>query len=292
MILLACSECHRQYDVTHLEPGSPVRCMCDHVIHVKVPRALTVAVQKCKNCGGAVAPGHAACPYCGSELSKLDLSKSTLCPECFTRLEDDAQHCKSCGVAIEPQALTPIPDGTYCPRCKWDLRLRSLIESTVIECSKCDGIWVRREHFEIICRTAQNRPDIKLHEKLMPVSAAEPERRVHYIPCLTCSDLMLRKMFRYKGQPSYVIIDYCREHGVWLDREELERIVDFIKKRVDVDLPFDAGGALTGRKGVPEPSLLMPREGDWTAELGGWGSFLVLGALGDILGAALGEIFD
>jgi len=292
MILLACSECHRQYDVTHLDPGSKVRCVCDHVVKVKLPRQLSVAIQKCKNCGGAVEPGHADCPYCGSELSKLDLAKNTLCPECFTRLEDDAQHCKSCGIAIQPQALTPIPHGAFCPRCKGDLQIRSLADTSVIECSNCSGIWVRREHFEVICRSAQNRPDIKLTEKLQPVSAAEPERRVQYIPCLTCTELMLRKMFRYKGQASYVIIDYCRLHGVWLDNEELERIVQFIRKRVDVELPFDVREALSGRQEAPAASMLMPSGSDWTSEMGGWGSLLVLGALGDILGASLGELFD
>jgi len=292
MILLACPECHRQYDVTHLDPGSKVRCVCDHLVVVKVPRQLSAAAQKCKNCGGSVEPGHAACPYCGSELSRLDLAKNTLCPGCFTRLEDDAQHCKACGIAIEPQALTPIPHGAFCPRCKWDLRIRSLADTSVIECSRCDGIWVRREHFEVICRSAQNRPDIKLADKLLPVSAAEPERRVQYIPCLVCEELMLRKMFRYKSQASYVIFDYCRIHGVWLDKDELERIVQFIRKRVDVELPFDVGEALSGRQKAPAAAMIMPRASDWTGGLGGWGSLLLLGALGDILGAFLGELLD
>jgi len=289
MILLACPECHRQYDVTHLEPGCKVRCVCDHVTTVKAPRQLSIAVQKCKNCGGAVEPGHEACPYCGSELSKLDQSKSTLCPECFTRLEDDARHCKACGVAIAPQALTPIPQGAFCPRCKWDLHIRSLAEVSVVECSKCHGIWVRREQFELICRIAQNRPDIRLTEQLLPISAAEPERVVQYIPCLVCTDLMLRKMFRYKGQASYVIMDYCRNHGVWLDKDELEQIVQFIRKRVDVELPFDVRAALTGRGTAP---VATPPRSDWHGDLGGFGGILLTGALGDLLGAFLGDLLD
>lgn len=292
MILQACPECHRQYDVTHLEPGSKVRCACDHVLSVSVPRQLSVSFQKCKNCGGAIEPGHQACTYCGAELSPLDLAKSTLCPQCFTRLEDDAKHCKSCGVTIEPQALIPIPEGAYCPRCKWDLRIRSLARTSVVECTKCEGIWVRPETFETICNTAQNRPEISLTEKLVPVSAASPERRVAYIPCLICGELMLRKMFRYKEQPSYTIIDYCREHGVWLDRDELEQIVAFIRQRADVELPYDVKQALAGRKSTgPEP-LIVGSIDPWTDRHGGLGGLFVLGALGGLLGAVLGDIFD
>ena len=102
----------------------------------------------------------------------------------------------------------------------------------------------------------------------------------------------IREMFRYKGQASYVILDYCRTHGVWLDRDELERIVQFIRKRVDVDLPFDVRAALTGKQGAPSGSMIMPSASNWTPELGGWGSILLLGALGDVLGAFLGELLD
>ena len=42
MILVACSDCHRQYDVSHLEPGAHVRCACERLITVPSPRELAV----------------------------------------------------------------------------------------------------------------------------------------------------------------------------------------------------------------------------------------------------------
>ena len=290
MILQECSDCDRQYDVTHLAPGKRVRCVCDHVLTVRVPNALTVGVHKCENCGGAVEPGHEACPYCGAALSPLDLARSTLCPRCFTRLEDDARHCKSCGVAIEPQALTPLPEGKGCSRCRGELRVRSLAETSVIECGECGGMWVRTEVFATICKRAQNRPDVGLHGAPdLPIKASEPERKVVYIPCLVCGELMLRKVFRYKGRPSHVVVDYCKDHGVWFDKQELERIVDFVRSRANVEQPFRVEDALSGRLTGRRP--LMADTSD-TILGSGLGTWLLLDGLGDLLGTIVTELFD
>ena len=35
---------------------------------------------------------------------------------------------------------------------------------------------------------------------------------------------------RNYGQRSGVIIDLCRDHGVWLDHSELEKILDFVRQ--------------------------------------------------------------
>jgi Zn-finger nucleic acid-binding protein len=46
-----------------------------------------------------------------------------------------------------------------------------------------------------------------------------------YLPCPVCAGLMPRKNFR---RISGVLIDICRDHGVWLDAGELEQIRCFI----------------------------------------------------------------
>jgi Zn-finger nucleic acid-binding protein len=294
MILQACTSCDRQYDVTHLALESRVRCVCNVVLTVRRPKELTVRARKCSNCGGRVEPGEEACGYCASELLVPDLS-STLCPRCFKRIEVDARHCAACGVAIAPQGLTPIPDGTVCPRCQGGLRIRSLGEASVIECTACEGLWVERDDFARICQRAQERPEINLAGAApkLPVKAYEPERKVRYIPCPTCGELMMRKMFRYRQMPSRVVIDYCREHGVWLDKDELERIVSFVRQRVDVDQPFDVGDALgTSRRAGPRPSPTTGTFDVGDGFVGDLGTILVLDALGDVLGSVLGSIFD
>src|SRR3712207_7332440 len=46
------------------------------------------------------------------------------------------------------------------------------------------------------------------------------------LPCPSCKQLMHRVNFA--GQ-SGVIIDMCKDHGVWFEREELRKIVEFIR---------------------------------------------------------------
>ena len=290
MILLACKECDRQYDVTHLDPGCRVRCACDHVLTVRVPKPFSVAVHKCGNCGGAVSRTDESCPYCGAGLPEHELARSTLCPLCFTRLEDDARHCKSCGVEIAPQALTAVPEDARCVRCKGELRVRSLDKASVVECVDCEGMWVQTETFAAICERAQNRPEFLLEAPLERISDAEPERKVVYVPCLACGEMMLRKMFRYKGLPSRVVVDYCKEHGVWLDPAELERIVSFVRAKANENQSFDVNDSL-GRRAGPSAPIAAPS--DWLGSTEAVvGSFILADVLGGVVGAVLGDLFD
>ena len=263
--------------------------MCDAILTVAVPKALGMEVRKCKNCGGKVGADDTQCPYCQGSLAPWDQAKSTLCPACFVRLEDDSKHCKACGIGIAPQALIPVPADKSCPRCEGELLIRSLEATSALECSACSGMWVRPKDFEAICQRAQKEARVALEPKLESVGAAEPERRVTYIPCIDCSERMLRKMFRYQGLPSRVVVDYCRLHGVWLDESELGRVVAFIREKAAGQRGFDLDASLrppAPRKrefgGSRRAGSLAPR-GGWLE--GGWGAFFALEILGELLEA-------
>ena len=289
MILQACSDCHRQYDVTHLELGSRVRCVCEALLTVERPKEIHVRAWKCSNCGGRIEVGQYSCGYCESKLKEKDLT-STLCPACFHRIEDDAKHCKACGVEIAPQGLTALPEGEdACPRCQGYLVIRSLGEETVVECPDCQGLWVKRADFEAICQRAQERPRLALESGGPPesVRAAEPERKVFYIPCPICRVQMHRKMFRYKDLPSRVVIDYCREHGVWFDGGELEAIVAFVRSKADVERPFSLDDSTQRR--LPSMIPIEQSRGTMWEGAAGW---VIADALGEVLGGVLGGLFD
>ena len=49
---------------------------------------------------------------------------------------------------------------------------------------------------------------------------------VRYVPCPECGELMNRINF---ARCSGVIVDVCKRHGTWFQREELRRIVEFIR---------------------------------------------------------------
>jgi Zn-finger nucleic acid-binding protein len=57
-------------------------------------------------------------------------------------------------------------------------------------------------------------------------STQKRKPRRAYIPCPKCGKLMNHKNFSHC---SGVVLDWCREHGNWFDRNELQQIVTFIR---------------------------------------------------------------
>jgi Zn-finger nucleic acid-binding protein len=259
MNVLACPRCDRQFDVTHLAAGERVRCACDETFVVGWRRPLDVGALCCSNCKGTVGPDDRACPFCDAKLADEDRSSSLLCPGCFRRLEDDARHCSGCGIEIRPQALVALPEGTACPRCESALQHRSLAGSDVVECTVCRGLWVTREAFQRVCRQAVSGDGIEVGRAPAPV---ELSGAVKYVPCLSCGELMLRRQFRHEGNASHVVIDHCREHGVWLDSDELERIVGFLAARgagVPGEIGNLSGGERAPRRAPVDTGPVRPR---------------------------------
>ncbi len=249
MLLLACPSCHRQYDVTSHAPGSKVRCVCDELLDVGWPKELSGQALACTHCGGAVRVEDQSCPYCNAAISEEDRRKTTLCPACYTRVDDDSKHCRACAVEIKPQALTPLPPDRGCPRCSGALNTRALTHGNVVECGACLGLWLTPDAFDRTLRESERASAIEalsLEPQTKP--ATRELQRVQYIPCLGCGELMNRRLYRYADRSSGVVIDVCRHHGVWLDHEELEQIVSFVK----------AGGAGGRRQELPDPAAFTP----------------------------------
>ena len=252
MLLLACPACDRQYDATGLEPGALIRCACDRVFDVGWPKQLTGQALTCTNCGGAVSVKDESCSYCKALISEEDRRKTTLCPACFTRIDDDSKHCRACALEIRPQALKALPADRACPRCQGKLRTRALDHEQkvdVIECGACLGIWLIPNTFDRTLLEAERESFIStlsLTEPPKPSKAAV--ETVAYLPCLNCGELMNRRQYRYAERSSGVVIDHCRQHGVWLDHEELERIIEFIR----------SGGTTGPGLKLPDPKAFIP----------------------------------
>jgi Zn-finger nucleic acid-binding protein len=222
-----CRSCARQYDVSHLATGTSVRCECGARFSVEhrpphSPRAL-----QCSNCGGVLQAGASACAYCSAEITLEERRLDSICPSCFARLASDARFCMECGTAIQTQALIALAEHTRCPRCKAALRSRSLGELALIECSSCGGLWISHETFERLCDRADQQ---ELTRRLLGARPAPTgvvsENAVAYLPCPLCATMMNRRNFAHI---SGVILDVCREHGLWLDHTELEKVLDFVR---------------------------------------------------------------
>jgi Zn-finger nucleic acid-binding protein len=212
------------------------------------PRKMSAKALLCTHCGGAIGVEDDVCPYCLAKISEEDRRRTTLCPKCFTRLEDDSKHCRACGLEIAPQALTPLPADRNCPRCEGRLQIRALGVADVIECGECLGIWLTPEIFQKVCCSAEHRSHgTGLTKQRTPRPAPRKMEAVKYIPCLTCGELMQRRQYQYGSQGSGIIVDQCGQHGFWLDQGELEQILEFIR----------AGGASASAShfGRPEPPI-------------------------------------
>lgn len=98
--------------------------------------------------------------------------------------------------------------------------------TTVQECDHCHGLWLDVVSFESICADREQQAAVLGSASVAPVKDAPASAPVKYVPCPKCSQLMNRINF---ARCSGVIVDACKGHGIWFDRDELSRIIEFIR---------------------------------------------------------------
>ena len=104
------------------------------------------------------------------------------------------------------------------------MQVVSIGNSKVLECAKCLGLWLDTQSFEKLCADKEQQSAVLGDASLADRSIQQT--KVNYVPCPECSQLMNRANF---ARCSGVIIDLCKQHGIWFDRNELSRIVEFIR---------------------------------------------------------------
>jgi Zn-finger nucleic acid-binding protein len=167
----------------------------------------------CPTCGASIDSDATVCRYCGTRLATI------ACPKCFGMMFVGSKFCPHCGAKAE-QAVELGP-ALQCPECNVVMHQLKIKGTPLQECQKCYGIWVDAVSFERICADRERQADL--------ISAIPRPRifpsPVRYRPCPMCGELMNRFNFAHR---SGVIIDKCKDHGVWFDRDELQRVVDFL----------------------------------------------------------------
>jgi Zn-finger nucleic acid-binding protein len=96
------------------------------------------------------------------------------------------------------------------------------------ECEQCVGLWVEVASFETICGDREQQSAVlgtasRVQERASPSAGTQ---KIRYAPCPQCGQLMNRINF---ARCSGVIVDICKGHGIWFDRDELSGIVQFIR---------------------------------------------------------------
>jgi Zn-finger nucleic acid-binding protein len=172
----------------------------------------------CPNCGAASATDLPRCQFCGSRLATV------ACAACFAMMFAGSKHCQRCGAPAAVANVEPLND-LKCPRCEIDMSQVTIGTTAVFECEKCFGLWLDVVSFEKICTDREQQSAVLGFASQSPVKPASDPNKVKYVPCPVCSQLMNRMNF---ARCSGVVVDICKQHGTWFDRDELSRIVEFI----------------------------------------------------------------
>lgn len=174
---------------------------------------------KCPNCGAAVSSDATQCEHCGTRLATV------ACPSCFGMMFAGEKFCPHCGAQA---SRTEVPDVAteLCPRCAVNMTAVTIGKVSLRECPKCEGIWADAASLQQICADREEQAAVLG----VPAPAAALDSQnievVRYLPCPVCHALMNRVNFAHC---SHVIVDVCNRHGTWFDRDELRRIVEFIR---------------------------------------------------------------
>jgi Zn-finger nucleic acid-binding protein len=294
-LLLACSNCKRQFDATGFAPKSRFHCSCGETVEVPEFRSHDAAVVRCSSCSAPRNAGASSCRHCGADYTLHERDLHTVCPSCLTRVSDKARFCHHCATPIAPQGKVGQATEQLCPSCgiQYKLTSRKLGEPEVaiLECSRCAGIWLGNEAFELVAERsrASTLPEDLLKETSAVAQASAPRSSgaTLYRRCPVCRKHMNRRNY---GKRSGVIIDNCKPHGIWFDATELGAILRWIRQggegsssRKDAEESRQKERALGIRHTVLERagSYGPQRRTDWDAESGG-----------GLIGGLLGSLFD
>jgi Zn-finger nucleic acid-binding protein len=154
-----------------------------------------------------------------------------------------SKHCPRCGAAaVAPESA--IAKARPCPRCRLEMNSIVIGVTPLSECARCEGLWVDVRSFEKICADREQQSEVL--GTATPASTSGEISKVKYVPCPECSQLMNRMNF---ARCSGVIVDICKNHGTWFDRDELSRIIEFIR-----------GGGLNASRAKEKLAIAEERE--------------------------------
>jgi Zn-finger nucleic acid-binding protein len=172
-------------------------------------------VPNCTNCSAPLPINSIRCEYCGSR-NDVDLKEIHF----YTTHETDAER--------------------ICPRCRISLKTVDLKiggKFFIERCEECFGLFFDPGELEALLNASVTNVFEINRTRLDNLSrtgnaAGQP---VKYLQCPVCSKIMNRINF---GTRSGVVVDRCKEHGIWLDGGEFRQLCEWMK----------AGGELLDRE--------------------------------------------
>ena len=106
-----------------------------------------------------------------------------------------------------------------CPVCKEPMIVLELEQIEIDYCTSCEGVWLDSGELELLLETDKDRTRLI---KLFKETAPNKEKS---FDCPICGKRMLKFDV---GEQEKVIIDKCKKnHGLWFDKGELQKVVEF-----------------------------------------------------------------
>ncbi len=185
-----------------------------------------------------------------------------LCSSCSAPLPANDCRCSYCGTrndmdfaAVDRFTIAREPSRRQCPDC--GIQLQTVRVDTgagvfaIERCERCYGLFFDVGEVQAFLEASVS-PSFAVN--LREIATINKERStinrpVRYIKCPECGVLMNRVNF---ATMSGVVVDQCKEHGMWLDNGELIHLMEWKK----------AGGQLLAEKektGQPERQREIPR---------------------------------
>jgi len=175
----------------------------------------------CPNCGAPASETDTSCQYCGSRLTAV------ACPSCMGAMFVGSEFCPHCGAKVAAPAAASA-DALRCPGCDSDMPEVRLGSALLHECAKCGSTWLTPDTFAAVCRDREAVGALAAAVGgTAPSLAPDFTAKIRYVRCPICTKMLNRVNF---GHRSGVIVDVCKKHGVWFERDELRQILSFIQR--------------------------------------------------------------
>lgn len=160
----------------------------------------------------------AKCKHCSAPLPK----KSIICEYCGVRNDIELRN-KNIGVKL-PKSKRTCPDCLiYLDHIDIGKNSRFIIE----KCSGCYGLFFDHHELERLIDQSVDMSYWIDHHKLHSLLQHPLHKdKIIYRRCPVCNKMMHRKNYSNR---SGVIMDYCVDHGIWLDAGELKQIQEWTK---------------------------------------------------------------
>ncbi len=131
----------------------------------------------------------------------------------------------------EKSLMLDIATPIKCPKCKVPLSSSLFYNVEVGYCPRCLGIWLEEEEL----RWAKDEKDKDLQWLDIDLWKDEKKFKLSY-GIRNCPSCRVPLYEVYYGK-SGIIVDVCNLcHGIWLDRGEFIKIIDWLKERADYEI--------------------------------------------------------